>query len=250
MSDWPAAPDPLPPLNDDAHVWSVALDDPRCEIDARFARLSPEEQARAGRFKFARDRRRYVIAHAALRDVLARYALESPADLRFVASPLGKPRLAPPFDAGGIEFNLSHSHERALIAVCAGHEIGVDIEYIKTDFDLFEVAQRFFTEREIAALYALPGALRSAAFHKCWTCKEAFLKAKGTGLSGQLDAVEIAFDQDRLRVTANVTGWRLRELIELQGYESALVTRDWPVGVFCYRWHGRTGAGPDNHARQ
>jgi 4'-phosphopantetheinyl transferase len=124
-----------------------------------------------------------------------------------------------------------------LIAVCTGHEIGVDLEYVKADLDIFEVAQRFFTEREVAVLHALPAARRIEAFHKCWTSKEAFLKAKGTGLSGQLDAVEIALDHHRLRVTADVPGWQLWELPDLQGYESALVTENGPgPAVSCYCW--------------
>lgn len=236
MCDWPAAPDALPPLADRVHVWAVALDDPRCGFDPCVSRISSDERRRADRFRFVRDRQRYVIAHAALRGVLARYTAGNPADLLFAENRHGKPRLAPPFELCGIEFNLSHSHERALIAVCLRDEVGVDIEYVKTDFDIFEVAQRFFTEQEVAALYALPAALRSQAFHKCWTSKEAFLKARGTGLSGSLDPVEIILHEDRVRIHALVDGWHLRELEGLQNYESALVTRGNRLEVLCYQW--------------
>jgi 4'-phosphopantetheinyl transferase len=239
MGRWLSAPDPLPPLGDDAHVWAVELDVPGCDVGLYRARLSPDEQARAGKFKFDRDQRRYVIAHVALRDILARYTHSGLADLQFNQGANGKPKLAVPFSACGIDFNLSHSHETALVAVNDRHEIGVDIEYVKSDFEIFAVANRFFTKREVAALRALPAALRRQAFYKCWTSKEAFLKAKGTGLSGQLDEVEIACAGGRVRIQASVADWMLEELAPGEGYEAALVTKDKPEQILCYRWQGR-----------
>ena len=239
MSRWLPAPDPLPPLGGDAHVWAVDLDDPGCDVGFCRERLLPDEQARAEKFKFARDQRRYVIAHAALRDILARYTHTGAADLQFNEGANGKPKLAAQFSACGIDFNLSHSHETALVAVNDRHEIGVDIEYVKSDFEIFAVANRFFTKREVAALRALPAALRRQAFYKCWTSKEAFLKAKGTGLAGQLDEVEIALADGKVRIQASVAGWTLEELALRDGYEAALVTKDKPAQILCYRWQGR-----------
>ena len=235
MIVWPAAPDPLPPLGADAHVWAVALDDPSLQMEACRARLSPDEQERVDKFKFERDRSRYLIAHTALRDILARYILADPASVQFITGSNGKPKLEPPL-AGSIEFNLSHSHERALVAVNDRREIGVDIEFVKTDFGFFEVAKHFFTEREVVALDALPESLQRQAFYKCWTSKEAFLKAKGTGLSGQLDEVAIVLDREQVRIEASVAGWALKDMDFGGGYEAALVTRDQPAQVFCYRW--------------
>lgn len=236
MGRWLSAPDPLPPLGDDAHIWAVELDAPGWDAGLCRARLSPDEQVRADKFKFDRDQRRYVIAHAALRDILARYTHAGAADLRFDQGANGKPKLAAAFRAGAVEFNLSHSHETALLAVNDRHEIGVDIEYAKSDFDIFAVANRFFTEREVAALRALPPALWRRGFYKCWTSKEAFLKAKGTGLSGQLDEVEIALDGESVRISASVPGWWLTSLDPFDGYEAAVVTKNKPVEVFRYRW--------------
>jgi 4'-phosphopantetheinyl transferase len=177
-----------------------------------------------------------MIAHAGLRQVLAAYAHADPGLLRFDDGPNGKPKLAPPFDAGGIEFNLSHSHETALIAVNQRDDIGVDIEFIKPDFAILEIADHFFTKREVAALRALPAALQGRAFYKCWTSKEAFLKAKGTGLSGELDEVEIRRVGDRVEIAAAVAGWSLAQFDTCAGYEAALVTKSKPVQVYCYRW--------------
>ena len=116
-------------------------------------------------------------------------------------------------------------------------EVGVDIEFVKTDFTFDDVAGRFFTPREVSALRALPSALQRQAFYKCWTSKEAFLKAKGTGLSGKLDEVEIyQEDGGTVRVRATVAGWSLAELNPAGGYEAALVTKGAPCRVRLYRW--------------
>jgi 4'-phosphopantetheinyl transferase len=235
VSRWPAAPDPLPPLGSGAHIWSVALDDPALRVESCRARLSPDEQQRADKFKFERDRRRHAIAHAALRDILARYTQTDAASLQFITGADGKPKLAPPL-VDGVDFNLSHSHERALVAVNDRREIGVDIEFVKTDFEFLEVAEHFFSVREVAALNDLPEELQRRAFYKCWTSKEAFLKAKGTGLSGALDEVEITLDGDQVRIVASVAGWALAELDFGNAYEAALVTQNAPMEVSCYSW--------------
>jgi 4'-phosphopantetheinyl transferase len=235
MNHWLPAPDPIPSLGGNVHVWALPLEEFAFDAALWHGRLSPEEQDRAAKFKFARDQRRYVIAHAALRDILSGYANADAANLRFNDGPNGKPQLAPPFAASGIAFNLSHSHETALIAVNQGNEIGVDIEFAKADFEFFDVASHFFTKSEVAALRALPPALQRQAFYKCWTSKEAFLKAKGTGLSGALDEVQIKLVGDHVQIQASVAGWSLTELNPCDGYEAALVIHSKPVEVFCYR---------------
>jgi 4'-phosphopantetheinyl transferase len=172
-----------------------------------------------------------------MREILARYLGDDAAKLGFVVVGNGKPKLASCFDASSIEFNLSHSHERALLAVTRRREVGVDIEFVKPDFSFNEVAEHFFTAREVAAMRSLPADLQRQAFYKCWTSKEAFLKAKGTGLSGELDEVEIALDGgERVRIDAYVPGWSLAELSLGEGYEGAIVTDGHPVSASCYRW--------------
>jgi len=237
MNPWLPAPDPIPSLGENVHVWALQLDEFAFDAALGHSRLSLEEQSRAARFKFAKDQRRYVIAHAALRDILAGYVNAAPARLQFNDGPNGKPKLAPPFDASGIEFNLSHSHERALVAVKQGDEVGVDIEFAKADFEFLDVASHFFTKQELTSLHALPAALQRQAFYKCWTSKEAFLKAKGTGLSGELDEVEILLVGEHVRIKAAVVGWLLVELPPSGGYEAALATKNKFAEVFCYDWN-------------
>jgi 4'-phosphopantetheinyl transferase len=234
MIEWPTAPDPCPLQDHGVHVWAVELDD---QTFRDHGWLSPDERNRADRFKFSRHRRRYVIAHTALREILSGSLGVDAGNLEFVEEANGKPQLAARFAGSGIAFNLSHSHEQALIAVARGREVGVDIEFAKADFAFNEVAERFFTAKEVAALGVLPGELQRQAFYKCWTSKEAFLKAKGTGLSGKLDEVEITLGAEgRIRIGARVPGWSLSDLNPGEGYEAALVVAGQAGQIQTYRW--------------
>ena len=240
MTSWPRSPVELPALQNSIHIWAVRLDDATVDFDRGRDLLSPEERERAARFKFERDRRRYLVAHIALHGILRQYLPSEPARVSFDIGANGKPRLPQALASSGVEFNLSHSHEMALLAVCHKREVGVDIEYAKEDFEFQEVAERFFTAREVAAMRGLPVSLQRQAFFKCWTSKEAFLKAKGTGLSGALDEVEIALTAaEQVHITADVPGWSLSELDPIDGYEAALVVANAPVPICYYLWQQR-----------
>lgn len=178
----------------------------------------------------------FIASHAAVRAILARYLSAPAANIEFISGGNGKPSLAPSLAGSGLEFNLSHSHQAALFAVAGQREVGVDIEWVKADFVFDDIAERFFTPREGSALRALPSALQRQAFYKCWTSKEAFLKAKGTGLSGKLDEVEFNHEAGQVRIRAAVVGWSLTELNPKPGYEAALVTAGAPAALKVYRW--------------
>jgi 4'-phosphopantetheinyl transferase len=235
MNSWPQPPAQLPALQDHIHVWAVRLDAATVDLDRPGALISLDERERAERFKFERDRRRYLVAHVALHEILQRYLPIVSAGLSFDIGANGKPSLPQALAPSGVRFNISHSNEMALLAVCHKREVGVDIEYVKEDFEFQEVAERFFTAKEVAALRGLPASLQRQSFFKCWTSKEAFLKAKGTGLSGALDEVEIAIGGDeQVRITANVPGWSLAELDSIDGYEAALVVVGAPLPIHYY----------------
>ena len=237
MTMWPAAPAELPALERTVHVWAVPLDDARVDVDAGRKLLSPDERERAARFYFEQHRRRFLLAHIALHWILSRYLKIPPARLYFELGNNGKPKLPPALTNSGFEFNLSHSNDMALLAINLIGEVGVDIEYVKPGFKFEEIAESFFTAREVAELRGLPSELQRQAFFKCWTCKEAFLKAKGTGLSGRLDEVEITLSaSDEVRIRADVAGWSLAELNPIDAYEAALVVASPPVPICCYRW--------------
>jgi 4'-phosphopantetheinyl transferase len=234
---WVNPPHELALADNAVDVWLISLTQ-REAVDGSFADLlSSAERERAARFKFDKHRRPYVVAHAGLRLILSQYLKTEPADLQFFTGVNGKPSLAPEFAGSGLQFNLSHSHEMALLGVTRRHEIGVDIEWIKEDYGFDEVAERFFTAKEVSELRALPNSLQRQAFFKSWTSKEAFLKAKGTGLSGNLDEVEIALaENQRVRIDARVPGWTLMELNPGGTYEAAVVVEGGSLPVNCYRW--------------
>ena len=128
----------------EVHIWLVQAKDEKISLDFE-GLLSSAERERASRFKFETDRRRYIVAHAALRSILSNYVNSAAQELQFDSGPYNKPKLAPIHAKKKFEFNLSHSHEVALIGVTRGREIGVDVEWVKEDFAFGEVAGRFFT---------------------------------------------------------------------------------------------------------
>lgn len=225
--DSPSAP---PSLSDDeVHVWRLALDEPAARFARLAGRLSPDEQQRATRFRFERDRRRFAIARGSLREILADYLGEEPERLRFAEGPHGKPALGEPHRDSGLRFNLSHSEALALCAVTRGREVGVDVEAVRPLPDADALAERFLSAAERAALGALPGARRLEAFFRCWTRKEAYLKAVGAGLLQPLDGFDVSLaekDHDcLLRVSANpaeASRWSVRSLDLGSGYAAAI----------------------------
>jgi 4'-phosphopantetheinyl transferase len=176
--------------SDEAHVWHASLIASPEAMQSFHEALSGEELARAGRFKFDRDRDRYIAAHGVLRQVLARYVGCTPGELRFGANRFGKPHLA---NASGLHFNLSHSQDVAVVAIASAKtgELGVDVEAVRPLDDLMKIAQQFFRADEAEALQRLPVTAQPLAFYRIWTRKEAYLKATGTGLSMNLDEVRV-----------------------------------------------------------
>ena len=238
-SVWRSPPAGLLLDANEIHVWLIeAAETAAANLGAYAALLSAAEQARADRFKFAKDRLLFTVAHAALRSILARYTETLPGYLQFDLGGHGKPKLGAPQTESRVAFNLSHSHGVALLAVAHFREVGIDVEFVNADFAFDEVAERFFTAGEVAALRALPAHLRRQAFYKCWTSKEGFLKAKGIGLSGELDEVKIclAASREQARIEANVPGWSLLELNVVADYEGALVYEGARAAIQLYRW--------------
>ncbi len=190
---WSPPPAILDLDRDDLHLWLVDLLGSQAEIDQAEQLLSPDETGRVRRFHFERDARRYVFAHAALRSILARYLALRPTEIVFQANAYGKPFLKTdlPSALPDLTFNLSHSGEFALIALARGRRVGVDIEQVRAEFAGPGIAEHFFSPSEVQALSALPGGDRTRAFFRCWTRKEAFVKARGEGLSLPLDSFDV-----------------------------------------------------------
>jgi 4'-phosphopantetheinyl transferase len=153
--------------------------------------LSTVERAEAVRFRFPADRNRFVVTRAALRLILAREARTRPSELRFEKGPSGKPYLPAHPD---LRFNVSHSRAVALIAVSRSRDVGIDVERFEPGRVPEAVARRFFSQAENAALERLPSSLRPLARLRTWCRKEAYVKARGAGLSMPLDSFDVAVD--------------------------------------------------------
>lgn len=216
--------------------------------------LSPDEKERAERFRFERDRWRFLVRRGMLRLILSRYAGLEPAQLLFAYSSYGKPTLA--FPAGSklywqndpearpyvLKFNLSHSQSLALYAITADQEIGVDVEALRSDFEVETVARRFFSRREQAELSSLPAGQQQAAFFLCWTRKEAYIKAHGLGLSLPLEQFDVAFspgEDARLLATRpdaeEAERWDLMHLAPAPGYVGAVAVQAPAQQLHCWQ---------------
>ncbi len=151
--------------HDEIHVWRVTVAANESQDESLAALLSADERQRAKQFRFDKDRRLYTTAHAAMRSLLAFYLRVLGDEIHIFSGAQGKPLIARP-TGSRLEFNLSHSHDLALLAVAQGRAVGVDVELVK-DFAFQEVAERFFTAKEVANISALPHALQRDAFYKC-----------------------------------------------------------------------------------
>jgi len=174
-------------------VWHCNFDFNRDKIDFYTSLLSKDENQRASRFKFKKDKDCYIITRGILRLLLASYLKIEVKEISFKYTSYDKPLLA--FESE-LKFNVSHSGNRAVFAFFKGTEIGVDIEKIKTDFDVLELAQNFFSKTEIASLEKQPKSELARAFFRCWTRKESFIKAEGSGLSFPLDKFTVSLNHD------------------------------------------------------
>ena len=234
-STWTEPPSSLSLDTGTVHVWRIALDQPDERLD-RFRRtLEPDELNRASRFHFEKHRRHFIVARGFLRSVVARYLETQPEALRFAYGAYGKPGLA---SEHVLRFNLSHSHEVALLAVALDAELGVDVEHIRADFASEEIARRFFSRAEVEVFNALPKEEQVAAFFRCWTRKEAYIKAIGKGLSQPLDGFDVTLGPGEeaalLRAAADdASRWAMSDVDVGPGYAGALAVES-PVGEIRY----------------
>lgn len=186
------------------HLWGFALEGASSTIALCREWLSLDERVRAGRCVRVEDGDRYTLARGCLRAVLARYTGLDPSALAFQSGAAGKPALAVLSDgAARIDFNLSHSHGRMLIAVARQQEVGVDLERIRDDAEVAKLAQRFYSPAECESVTGLPVPAQAAQFFRYWAAKEAFLKCKGVGLQFPLDRCEITLLPDGLAAVVN-----------------------------------------------
>jgi 4'-phosphopantetheinyl transferase len=225
---WCQPPEEPPWPHEEVHVWRATLAWPDAAAHRLEQCLSADERDKMQRFRFEKDRRRYLIGRGVLRMLLGRYLDLAPRDLRFETAAAGKPHLAS--GQRRLEFNLAHSGEYVLIAITEGRAVGIDLEEIRDDVDAEQVAAHFFSPGEQRDLETLTGRARIEAFFVCWSRKEAYVKARGEGLSLPLDQFDVSLrpgEAARLIATrpdpAEAKRWHVSGLEVADGYKAALV---------------------------
>ena len=230
-----SSPPWLSPGPDDIHVWWIDLEG--IERDAR-AVLSAHERAKATRFRHPRDGARWTAARVALRQILAGYTGDHPAELRLAHGACGKPALV-----GGspLRFSLSHASERAVLAVAWEREVGIDLEPIDPDLDVSSLLAVVCSQTEATHIDAQPPAARLEAFLACWTLKEAYLKGTGAGLSRDPRMIEMELLPDgwttvRDSVVAKQgPPWRVHLLDAGPGWIAAVAISGQEPAIMVYR---------------
>jgi len=181
----------------EVHIWHLKVDELLKNLEYYNSLLSPKEISRANSFKFAKDRTVYILARGLLRILSGRYLGLDAESIPFKYGEYGKPD----YDCQTpIKFNTSHSGNLVVLAFVRNYDLGVDIEKVKGDFDVIDIAQHFFSPDEILNLEAIPERDQVHGFYRCWTRKESFIKAKGSGLSFPLTSFSVSLDVDSVEL--------------------------------------------------
>jgi len=240
---WCSPPDALVLGGDEVHVWRASLDQPKSLSEGFLHTLAADEQARARRFHFEKDREHFIVARGVLRTILSRYLNRASERVAFCYGAHGKPALAGDTSADAIRFNAAHSHGVALYAITRGREVGIDLERIRLDLTVMEIAERFFSRREVATLRTLPTETQRQAFFRCWTRKEAYIKARGEGLSLPLDEFDVSLAPGEpaailgtQRDPCEAFRWSLQELPLAADYVAALAVAGHGWRLASWQW--------------
>jgi 4'-phosphopantetheinyl transferase len=227
----------------EVHLWSLSLDASPAKLRRLAAILSPDEKERAKRFRRKGDGERYTIARGTLRLLLGLHLTVEPERLRFSYSPLGKPELAGEDAQSGLSFSVSHSGDQALLALARRRRIGVDLERVCSGVNVLELAERFFSPNEFKILRSLPPGIQREAFYCGWTRKEAYLKARGEGISSGLDSVEVSLIPGERAIIKKVSddpnvseNWILEHLLPAPNYIGAVATEGHNLTFRFFRW--------------
>ncbi len=223
---------------DEIHVWRASLNLAPTVLRHLEVTLAPDENSRADRFVFAGDRRSFVAARGILRELLGRYLQRPPSDIDFSYERRGKPVYRDRSVESPIDFNLSHSHGRAVYAIARGRHLGVDVEMVRPAVASEGIAERFFSQRECAELRALPAHSQAEAFFNCWTRKEAYIKARGDGLEIPLNSfdVTLAPGAPERFLRGVESRWHLVAFAAYEDYPAALVYDGAPCKIHFRSW--------------
>jgi 4'-phosphopantetheinyl transferase len=221
---------------EEVHVWQVDVKSLAGRVHQLTDLLSDQERSRASAFVHALDRERFLVSHAILRILIGGYLNMAPAKLKFAEIARRKPCLEGASADSNLQFNLSHSHGYVLLAFTHQRQVGVDIEHMRPLPDLEQVAARTFSAQENLHLAKLTQHEKLAAFYRCWTRKEAFVKALGSGLYYPLESFSVSIAPECSNCLldvednpAEIVRWKILGLEIIPGYAAALAVdgNDW-----------------------
>jgi 4'-phosphopantetheinyl transferase len=245
MLSWLSPPETWQLAAGEVHVWRASLNLPARRVQELRLTLTPDEQARADRFYFEEHRQRFIAGRGILRALLGGYLQVQPDLIRFAYSDHGKPALAVPGNSP-LQFNVSHSADMALYAITEAGAIGVDIEQVRPVSDIRQMVERFFSPYEQAEWQRLPEAQQITGFFNGWTRKEAYIKARGLGLSLPLDQFDVSLTPGQPaklladRHGQNIANWFLTSLDPGPGYAGAVVVEAPACTLKCWHWPDTT----------
>jgi 4'-phosphopantetheinyl transferase len=217
-------------------VWRASLESDPGTLGAFESTLTDDEISRANRFHFAHDRHHFIAARGILRKLLGSYVGGSPTELRFELGPQGKPALKRQ-DEPRICFNVSHSQGIAVFAFALDRELGVDVEQIRRERAVEDIAESFFSKRELEEFRALPQDLKAEGFFVCWTRKEAYVKAKGAGLQIPLDSFSVSLNPGSEKLYSDDNAkWSMHSFQLEPGYVGAVVAEGKRHELHWWNW--------------
>src|SRR6266700_4660831 len=239
---WHSPPEQLALADDEVHVWLAPLDLPDSHLYILAQALADDERRRAQAFRFQKDRIHFIVDRFILRALLGLYLTKEPGMLRFCYNEYGKPALTS--EAGdSISFNVAHSHGMAMYAITRKRDIGIDLEYISRDIESEQVALHFFSPYEVSMLRLVPPERQYEAFFNCWTRKEAYIKARGMGLSLSLSSFDVSLTPGTPAALLNIreedqniSDWSLVDMSFNADYAAALAVKGPPFRLQCWRW--------------
>jgi 4'-phosphopantetheinyl transferase len=222
-ADLDSVPEAL--MSDVVHLWQRSLRTTEESIHACHELLLPEEREKAARYRVEGPRSNYILTRGTLRSLLSKYLVAPAREISFAYTEHGKPFLK----NCGLHFNVSHTEGLALMAFVLNREIGVDVEMVRPQRDVKKIAERFFSDHERRSLRDITGDELHEAFFRCWTRKEAYIKAVGEGLSMPLHQFDVSIEPApsealiATRPDANaVRRWTIRNVTVASGYAAAL----------------------------
>ena len=234
-------------MDSDLNIWRASLSGSLDELSYFDSLLSPDEKARAERFYFERDRNRYIFGRGILRVLVGSYLQVEASKITFVYGPHGKPAIESMHSNKTLQFNLAHSNEWAVYAFGWDQPLGIDLEHIRPMPDVDDLAERFFSATESALIHSLADEQKWETFFTIWTCKEAFLKASGSGLTSPLNQFEVSPKASGGMRLTSISGnpkpaarWRVEIFKPIADYQSAIAVEDHSGKIIFHQFDGQT----------